>query len=94
MCKQRRLSRVCALSESDLICVDFYNTVRNQSIFFTYYMYSKNKVRNTYKKVYENINFTFFENKKSSISVLKFLIARLQWIGILVRTFRGPKMVK
>ena len=41
--------------------------------------------------VYENINLSFFENKKSSDSVLKFLIARQQWIETLARTFSGPK---
>ena len=35
-----------------------------------------------------------FEKTKCSDSVLKFLIARLQWIGILARTFSGPKIVK
>ena len=44
--------------------------------------------------VYENINLSFFENKKSSDSVLEFLIARLQWNRILVRAFSGPKIVK
>ena len=58
-------------------------------------MYSKKKIRKTYKNknVYENINLSFFKNKKSSDSVLKFLIARLQLIGMFVRTFSGPKIV-
>ena len=37
------------------------------------------------RKTYENINLSFFENKKSYV-----LIARLQLIGILVRTISGP----
>ena len=55
-------------------------------------MYSK-KNTEYLLNVYKNLNLSFFENKKSSDSVLKFL-ARLQWIEILVRTFSGPKIVK
>ena len=63
-----RKTLVCASSEnscesvrsleSALICADFI-IVRNQSIFYTYCMYSE-KIR----KTYENI-LSFFENKKS-----------------------------
>ena len=38
--------------------------------------------------------YLFFENKKSSDSILKFLMARLQWIGILVRDIQWPKNSK
>ena len=61
--------------------------VRNRSIVYTFYMYRKKYGI----IVYENINLSFFENKKSSDSVLKFLIARQQWIETLARTFSGPK---
>ena len=63
-----RKTLVCASSEnsresvrsleSALICADFCNS--SKSIFYTYCMYSK-KIR----KTYENMNLSFFENKKS-----------------------------
>ena len=56
-------------------------------------MYRK-KVWNTLKKCIWKYKFIFFKKTKSSDSVLKFLIARLQWIGFLARTFSGPKIVK
>ena len=49
-----RKTLVCASSENSresvrsletaLICADFYDIVRNQSIFYTYCMYSKKKI--------------------------------------------------
>ena len=50
-------------------------------------MYSK-KIRKTYK------NKNVYENKKSSDSVLKFLIARLQWIGMFGAYIQWPKNSK
>ena len=85
-----RKTLVCASSEnsresvrsleSALICANFI-IVRNQSIFYTHCMYSKRK----YGKLME-----IYINIFSRIRNLKFLIARLQWIGTLVRTISGP----
>ena len=98
-----RMALVCANSEdsresvrslqSALIYADFYNSSKSKYIFSLTTCIEK-KVWNTYKNVYENTNLSFFEKTKCSDSVLKFLIARLQWIGILARTFSGPKIVK
>ena len=46
--------------ESALICVDFYNSSKLKYI-YTYCMHSKKKLQ----KTYENINLSFFENKKT-----------------------------
>ena len=73
--------------ESALICADFYNSSKSKySLHFLHVYRKKYGII-----VYENINLSFFENKKSSDSVLKFLIARQQWIETLARTFSGPK---
>ena len=81
MCEQQRLSRVCAQA---IVCYNLphflYIIVRNQ-VYFTLIPCKVKKKNTEYlQNVYENINSSFFENKKSSDSVLKFLIARLQWI--------------
>ena len=65
------------------------NQTTKQKIFNTYYMC---RIKNTEDLLneYENMK-SFFENKKSSDSVLKFLIARQQWIGICGAYIQWPK---
>ena len=97
-----RMALVCANSEdsresvrslqSALICADFYNSSKSKYIFSLTTCIEK-KVWNTYK-MYMKIQIYLLEKTKCSDSVLKFLIARLQWIGILAHTFSGPKIVK
>ena len=63
--------------ESALICADFYNSSKSKYIFTLITCIVITINTEYFQNVYENINLSFFENKKSSDSVLKFLIARL-----------------
>ena len=63
--------------ESALILADFYNFSNEIKVYFTLITCKVKKKKDTeyIKNVYENINLSFFEKKKSSDSVLKFSIA-------------------
>ena len=69
VCVSSEDSRVSVRSLESVLIASIFIRVRNQSIFYTYYMYSK-KNTEYLKNVYEHLNLSVFENKKRSDSVL------------------------